>query len=290
MAQTPDRTDNNNWRRWYDELAKTQSSERRQNWYGDVASAYNRTRPRYPREIIDRALEIAQLTPEATILELGCGPGTATVDFAKSGVGMVCLEPSPDACELARQNCDRYPNVEILNTTFEEWPLEPARFSAVLAATSFHWISPEIACSKTAAALTDGGFLMLLWNTPPQPNLELFERLRPVYRTHAPSLDRYEDEATYEENFRSFGRTIANSGYFENVAFDRLIRHVTYTIEDYLTLLSTLSPYIALEPSQREAVFARLKEILERHCGESIELFHLCALQIARKKSESIST
>ncbi|MBE9042683.1 class I SAM-dependent methyltransferase [Oscillatoriales cyanobacterium LEGE 11467] len=275
----------NNWRRWYDELAKTGSPELLKNWYGEVASAYNRTRPSYPRELIDRAIEIAQLPPEAIVLELGCGPGTATVDFAKSGLGMVCLEPSPDACELARQNCDRYPNVAILNTTFEKWPLEADLFSAVLAATSFHWISPDIACAKAAAALNERGSLILLWNTPPQPNYELFQILRPAYRTHAPTLDRYDDKATYEENFCSFGRAVLDSGYFHDLVSEQLTRHVTYSIDDYLALLSTLSPYIALEAKQREALFAELRDILEGNCGLQIELSHLSALQVARKRS-----
>jgi hypothetical protein len=35
-----------------------------------------------------------------------------------------------------------------LNTTFEEWELELERFNAVLAATSFHWVSPEVRYAK----------------------------------------------------------------------------------------------------------------------------------------------
>ena len=275
----------NNWQQWYEELTQTRPSECRKNWYGDVASAYNRTRPRYPREMVDRALEIAQLPSDGTILELGCGPGTATVDFAKSGLGMVSLEPSADACELARQNCDRYPNVEILNTTFEDWPLEAGKFSAVLAATSFHWMPREIACRKAAAALGDRGSLILLWNTPPQVDRELFQTLRCAYQTHAPNLDRYEDQATYEENFRSFGRMVLDSGYFQDLVTEQLTRHVTYPLDDYLALLSTLSPYIALEAAQREALFTQLRGILERNCGSTLELFHFCALQVVRKKS-----
>lgn len=137
---------------WYSSQVAAQTSEQRKTWYSLVADAYSRTRPRYPQELINRAVELAQLPANAQILELGCGPGIATVPFAQLGFSMVCLEPSPESCQLARLNCAQYPNVEILNTTFEEWELEAERFNAVFAATSFHWMPPEIATSKSAAA------------------------------------------------------------------------------------------------------------------------------------------
>ena len=118
-------------RNWYTQVAATYSSDQRKDWYSDVADDYNKVRPRYPQSLIDRAIALAQLPPDATILELGCGPGIATVPFARSGFSIVCLEPSAAACEWARQNCAAYPKVAIVNTLFEEWPLEPERFNAV---------------------------------------------------------------------------------------------------------------------------------------------------------------
>jgi len=149
---------------WYSEVA-AYTSEERKTWYSEVADAYNRVRPRYPQELICRAVEVAQLPADAAILEVGCGPGTATIGFAQLGFSMVCLEPSLEACQLAQQNCASYSTVEIRNTTFEEWELETERFHALLAATSFHWVSPEIGYPKADAALQNNGFLILLWNT-----------------------------------------------------------------------------------------------------------------------------
>ena len=37
----------------------------RKHWYGSVASAYNRVRPRYPQAVIDRVIELAQLPPKS---------------------------------------------------------------------------------------------------------------------------------------------------------------------------------------------------------------------------------
>jgi SAM-dependent methyltransferase len=77
---------------------------------------------------------------------------------------MVCLEPNPDFYQLAQKNCKHYPNVELQNTSFEEWGLEADRFDAVLAASSFHWIPSDVGYSKAAKALRENGYLILLWN------------------------------------------------------------------------------------------------------------------------------
>ena len=85
--------------------------EARRSWYSAAAAAYNRVRPRYPVDLIESAIELAQLGPKAKILEIGCGPGIATVEFARRGFSMVCVEPSLEMCKFARQNCAEYPNV-----------------------------------------------------------------------------------------------------------------------------------------------------------------------------------
>lgn len=257
--------------------------EQKRNWYSEVAEAYNKARPRYPQELIHRAVELAQLPANAIILEVGCGPGTATTAFAQLGLSMVCLEPSQEACFLARQNCLQYPAVEIKNTTFEEWELETERFNAVIAATSFHWIPSEIGYPKAAAALQDNGSLMLLWNKEPQPPDEVYQALNEVYQAQAPSLARYEDRETQEEILRGLGQNIINSGLFKGLVYEHLACEVTYTIDDYLMLLSTLSPYIALEPQKRDSLFDSLREVLEKNCFMSFQCSYISAFHIAQK-------
>ena len=255
----------------------------RKNWYGEVAQAYYQARPRYPQALIQRVIELAQLPANAKILELGCGPGIATLPFAKLGYSMVCLEPSRAACEIAQHSCAAYPAVKINHTAFEEWPLDPEGFDAVLAATSFHWLDPEIRHAKTAAALRDRGALILLWNTPPQPSSEISQALDAVYQIYAPSLAGYEDHATQAENLNKIAQMVIESGNFQHLRSEQLICEATYSIENYLMLLSTLSPYIALEPQQRNALFIDLAAALENHCGQQFQTSYLSAFHLAQK-------
>ena len=258
--------------------------EQRKTWYSQVANDYNRVRPRYPREIIARAIELAQLPPQAAILEIGCGPGTATVEFARRGFSLVCLEPSLEAYQLARLNCTQYSSVEIKNSTFEEWEL-PNKFNAVLAANSFHWVSSEVAYAKTADALKNDGSLMLLWNTAPQPTYSIYQLLEPVYQSLAPSLPqyvRYEAKETQENSLNKQGQNVLNSGLFKDLLSEQMVCEATYSLDDYLALLSTFSPYIALEPQKRESLLAQLRKVLETNGISRMQCSYLSVFHIAQ--------
>ncbi len=257
--------------------------ELRKSWYSPAAEAYAKLRPRYPKDLIQRVVEVAHLSSSSKILEVGCGPGTATVAFAQFGGSMDCLEPNPEFCQLARQNCAHYPNVEIRNTSFEEWPLEAEKFDTVLAATSFHWIDPEIGYPKAANALRADGRLILLWNKELQPSYEVYQSLSEIYQARAPDLSRYEARATQEKILRELGQMAIASGQFKNLVSEQFECEVTYSVNDYLMLLSTYSPYLKLDPQSRDFLFNGLREKIEQDLGGSIQLSYLSAFHITQK-------
>lgn len=256
--------------------------EQRKHWYSPAATAYQQVRPRYPQAIIDRVVEITQLSADSTLLEVGCGPAIATPAFAKLGCRMLCIEPNPDFYHLAQQTCESYPNVELQNCSFEEWQLEPQRYDAVLAASSFHWIPPDVGYPKAAAAIRPGGYLILLWNKELQPSYEVYQKLLAVYQIHTPALDRtYEDSATQAAILDQLGQMAIESGYFKDMQSEHIEVEVTYTVDQYLMLLSTYSPYVKLEAQQRQTLFAKLREVLEQN-GKTIQLSYVSAFHIAR--------
>ena len=261
--------------------------EQRKHWYSPAAEAYFRARPRYPQELVDQVVEIAQISSSSTLLEIGCGPAIATPEFAALGCPMVCVEPNPDFYRLAQQVCEPYPNVELQNCSFEEWELEPETFDAVIAASSFHWIPPEIGCPKAAAALRPEGHLILLWNKELQPRYEVYQQLSEIYQTHAPSLHRpYEDSDAQAAILHELGQMAIDSGYFKDMVSGQMEVEVTYSIDQYLQLLNTYSPYLKLEAQQKQRLFAGLRQVLEKDSmqqnGDRLQLSYVSAFHIAR--------
>jgi SAM-dependent methyltransferase len=261
-----------------------QDLEQRKRWYSPAAEAYNQVRPRYPLPLIDRVIKIAQLSSHSNLLEVGCGPATATPPFAKLGCNMVCLEPNPDFYRLAQQNCGSFPNVEIQNTSFEEWESQPNRFDAVLAASSFHWIPPGIGYPKASKALHQDGFLILLWNKELQPSYKIYRHLSEVYQIHAPSLIRdYEDRTEQVAILDSLGQMAIESGQFKDMISGQMESEVTYSVEQYLLLLTTYSNHLKLDPQQKDRLFTTLRKKLEQN-GDTIQLSYVSAFHIARPK------
>lgn len=276
----------NKWLSWYQQFDKSHGGKARQQWYSETTQAYRWARPTYPKSLVDRAVSQSHLSQKSSILEMGCGPGIATAALAAKGFRVQGVEPSTAACKLAAKACREYGDrVKIHNSTFEDYPLNNQQFDAVLAATSFHWIAPDVACEKSAAALRPNGALILLWATPPQPDAEIYEYLQPVYEQHGLAEMGHEqqrDQAYYQGNFERFADIVSSSGYFQPTPVAVEAHHSIYSIEKYLALLSTLSGYIALEPQQREDLLENLGDRLtEKLETGALETTHWFALQVS---------
>lgn len=68
-------------------LFSGQGLEEHRSWYSQASKAYDTCRPKYPPQIINEALRVAN-NPR-TVLEVGCGLGTATVALAERGLEIV---------------------------------------------------------------------------------------------------------------------------------------------------------------------------------------------------------
>lgn len=263
-----------------------QDLEQRRVWYSPAAEACQNYRPRYPQAVIDCVVEIAQLNVSSTILEVGCGPAIATPAFAALGCQMTCVEPNPDFFRLAQQTCAAYPNVTLQNCSFEEWELQPQSFDAVLAASSFHWIPPEMGYPRAAAALRPGGHLILLWNNELRTSYDVHQQLSTVYQAHAPELNRdYEDEATQVAILDVMGQMAIESGCFTEMKPGYLKVNIAYTVDGYLMLLNTYSPHLRLAAPQKQTLFAGLRQVLIQN-GDTVQLSFISMFHVARPKRE----
>jgi SAM-dependent methyltransferase len=110
---------------------------------------------------------LSAIPAEGRILEIGCGTGQATIPFAQRGYKMICLDLGPALAAIAAQNCRPYPNVQIIVTSFEDFPATPDEFDLVISATAFHWIPAEIGYPKAARVLKDSGALAIFSNEHP---------------------------------------------------------------------------------------------------------------------------
>jgi SAM-dependent methyltransferase len=249
--------------------------------FDGVAQTYDRVRPGYPDRLYEDAIALSGIPEKGRILEVGCGPGKATLPFARRGYAMRCVELGADLAALARENCRPYPLVEILNTSFEDWPLEERAFDLLFSAQAWHWIPPETGYAKAAAALKDTGSLALFWNYSPRPDTPLFEAIQQAYRTHAPELARPEPWPTPEERIEQTLTQIDGSGLFGAVQVRRYPWTERYTADQYVKLLHTFSDHIRLGEEAFQRLCAGVHGAIERF-GGAMDKPYLSLLYVAR--------
>lgn len=284
--------DNNEILNWYQIF--TPEPAQRNNWYGNVAQTYDRVRPKYTQAFLERVIQLAVISPPDRILEIGCGPGTATISLARMGFSVVALEPSLATCNLARQNLAQFPNVQIINSNFEQWQPGEQKFEAIVAATSWHWVAPASKYHKAASLLKDNGSLILFWNTGMQPTREMFEHLTDLFIRYLPTFANYKDSETELEELSIFADEAIDSGLFSNLRTESQVNEVDYPIDDYLQLLTTYSPCIALAPDRRSELLDNLRARLAQIFGNQMPLSYQSVFQIldrsVPKRSEDVRT
>jgi len=74
-----------------------------------------------------------------------------------------------------------------------------------------------------------------------------------------------------------------DSGHFKDLISGQVISEVSYTADEYLTLLNTYSPYIKLDPENKESLFLGLRHRIEDDFGGSLQLSYISAFHIAQK-------
>lgn len=130
--------------------------------FDEIAVDYDRNRPAYPDELIDRACTIAGLAHGDRVLEIGCGSGQLTRGLVGRGLRVAAVEPGGRLVALAAQNLAGSGRVEFVTTCFEDAELPAEHFRAVFSAAAFHWLDPHVSWQKAAATLLPGGTLALL--------------------------------------------------------------------------------------------------------------------------------
>jgi SAM-dependent methyltransferase len=251
--------------------------------FDDAAERYHRIRPRYPEAAFEAIARFGGLAPGDRVLEIGCGSGQATVAFARRGYRVVAVELGPALADLARRDLAAYPDVEVVTADFETYALPDEPFDAVVSATAFHWIDPELRVGRAAAALRTGGTLALVatdhvaGGTTP-----FFADAQDCYLRFDPSATpgfRLPDPADVDAEVGEIER----SGLFGPVEVLRFETEIAYASADYRDLLQTYSDVLALDDDAREGFLDCIASLIDDRFGGRIVKRYLRTLRLARR-------
>lgn len=123
-------------------------------------------RPRYPIELLRRALTELQFGPGARVLDLGCGPGFLANGFAELGCDAVGIDPSLPMLEAARIEAARC-GVTVgyrLGSSYDLDTLD-GPFDLVAMGRAFHWMDRARTLQSLERLVAPAGAVALFYDS-----------------------------------------------------------------------------------------------------------------------------
>jgi SAM-dependent methyltransferase len=215
--------------------------------FGRVAETYHRLRPAYSQPLLDRAQQVFELPPTASVLDLAAGTGRLTYELARRFDHVVAVEPDDDMRALIAER-------EVLAGSAEAIPLGDRSVDAVFVGEAFHWFDARAAIAELARVLRPRGGAALIsvhwWETePPLPDVAT-ELLSGPYL-------RYRDQRN-----PPWDHAFADSP-FEPLRVERFDDGISVDADTLLELYSTTSSLAALPHDERAELFGEVRPHLD---------------------------
>jgi SAM-dependent methyltransferase len=226
--------------------------------FGNVAALYDRVRPEYSAQALDRLCEALGLEPSSEVLDLAAGTGKLTRALARRFGRVVAVEP-----DEAMRSMLRFPGLEVIAGTAEQIPLDEASVDAVFVGEAFHWFDGPAALDEAARVLRPGGGLALIWKqwweTEPRIPTEALDLLREPFERSG--------RAAIVAAGRVWRDAFADSP-FEPLQEETLLERADVDADRLVDLYLTGSSIAVLSDDERAALSVRLRRLLSgrRYC------------------------
>jgi SAM-dependent methyltransferase len=225
--------------------------------FGVDPERYDRTRPSYPPQLIDR---IIAASPGQDVLDVGIGTGTSARPFRAAGCAVLGVEPDPRMATFAREQ-----GFAVEVATFEQWDSAGRSFDLVVSGQAWHWVDPVAGAAKAARLLRDNGRLALFWNAAEYP-----PAIRDVYRRTLPGT--VLSQAGRRDSYPVFYDQ-AEDGILRTGSFTRPQRWLvdwtaTYTRDQWLDQVPTFGGHSQLPVGKLDELLAGFAATIDTLGGQ----------------------
>ena len=129
---------------------------------------YERYRLAYPQRLVARVTALLQLAPGDAVLDLGCGPGSLSVPFAKAGMAVTAADPEPEMLAAAGKAAEAagVPLTLWRGGSYELTP-EMGPYRMVSIGRAFHWMDRLATLAMLDRIIMPGGAVVFFHDAHP---------------------------------------------------------------------------------------------------------------------------
>jgi SAM-dependent methyltransferase len=218
-----------------------------------AARQYERSRPSYPEEAVDRLVQELEITRDSLVADLGAGTGKLTRLLAPTGARLVALDP----VEAMRQACAQVvPEAWVLGGLAESLPFREGTFDGVVAGQAFHWFDGPRALEEIHRALKPSGRLGLIWNVRDE-SVDWVRRLTEI-------IDPYERTAPREKT-HEWRAAFQMTDLFGSLNQRRFPHSQILDVEGLVERFASVSFIAVLPEQERAGVLGQIRDLAETH-------------------------
>ncbi len=244
---------------------------------------YASARPNYPESIYSSLLEHNVLAPECSVLEIGSGSGLATKRLLELGADpLTAVEPDGRfAAQLASLVASHGSKLGVVHQAFEEVELDVV-FDLAVAATSFHWLAPDVRVRKLAEVIKPGGHAALWWNVFQDPGRQdpFHDATANLLTSLAVSPSGAPDGLPFALNRSEREAEFAVSGKFRLILYSEAHWTLVLKTQEVGLLYEGFASIQRLPDVQRFSVLEELMAIAESQFGGVVERYMTSPLYV----------
>jgi len=132
--------------------------------FAGTAGCYARYRPRYPRAVFDRIIEVFEPGGEDILLDLGCGTGEVVLPLAAYFGKVLAWDPDGEMLEIARRKAAEQgaTNIVFEQKSSDDLPGLDKKIKLVTMGQSFHWMNGKSTLEEIKKHLVDSGGVAIM--------------------------------------------------------------------------------------------------------------------------------